>query len=62
MMMLPDHPEIECCMRTGYPSWSQPSDIRCDNCGCFIEDEVYEDELHDCLCIDCLLDLHLRKE
>lgn len=60
MFTIPDHPEISMAMKTGYPSWNQPSEIRCDNCGDFIEDEVYEDELHDCLCLDCLLKLHLK--
>lgn len=56
------HPEIDWAMRTGYPSWSQPNDIRCENCGCSIEDEVYEDEYNESLCLDCLLSLHLKKE
>jgi hypothetical protein len=62
MFVLPDHPEIECCMRTGYPSWNQPKDIRCDHCGQFVDDEVYEDEMYECLCLDCLLKLHLKDE
>jgi hypothetical protein len=62
MFNLPDHPEIEMAIRTGYPSWNQPSEIQCDNCGVFIEDEVYEDESHEYLCVDCLLSLHLKGE
>lgn len=23
MRNFPEHPEIECCLRTGYPSWQQ---------------------------------------
>ena len=57
-----DHPEITWAERTGYPSWNQPVDIVCDNCGDIIEDEVYEDELHNCLCLDCLLKLHLKED
>ena len=56
------HPEITWAERTGYPSWNQPVEIQCDECGDFIEDEVYEDELHEYLCIDCLLKLHLKGE
>ena len=56
------HPEITWAERTGYPSWNQPRDIRCDECGHDIEDEVYEDEYHETLCLDCLLKLHLKIE
>ena len=56
------HPEITWVERTGYPSWNQPRDIRCDECGDTIEDEVYEDEYHETLCLDCLLKLHLKTE
>ena len=55
------HPEITWAERTGYPSWNQPSEIRCDTCGDIIEDEVYEDEYHETLCLDCLLSLHLKE-
>lgn len=61
MEHLPDHPEITMAMLTGYPSWNQPRDIRCDECGEVIEDEIYEDELNDNLCLDCLLKLHLKE-
>lgn len=61
MFDLPDHPDIAMTMRTGYPSWKQPIDIVCDNCGEVIEDEVYQDEYHDTLCLDCLLKLHLKE-
>ena len=60
MFNLPDHPEVEMAMRTGYPSWNQPIEISCDNCGCVIDGEVYEDEYHETLCLDCLLKLHLK--
>lgn len=56
------HPEIDWAMRTGYPSWNQPNELRCDNCGCVIEDEAYEDEYNETLCLDCLLSLHLKEE
>lgn len=56
------HPEITWVERTGYPSWNQPIEIRCDNCGGIIDDEVYEDEYNESLCLDCLLSLHLKKE
>ena len=58
--MVLQHPEIECAMMTGYPSWNQPREIQCDNCGDIIEDEVYEDEYNEHLCLDCLLKLHLK--
>ena len=61
MMNIPDHPEIESALRTGYPTWNQAEDIVCDNCGDYIEDEVYEDEIYEHLCIDCLLKLHLKE-
>lgn len=60
-MNIPDHPEIESALRTGYPTWNQPEDIVCDNCGDYIEDEVYEDETYEHLCLDCLLKLHLKE-
>ena len=56
------HPEITWAERTGYPSWKQPRDIQCDECGDIIEDEIYEDEYHETLCLDCLLKLHLKIE
>ena len=56
------HPEITWAERTGYPSWGQPRDIQCDECGNIIEDEIYEDEYHETLCLDCLLKLHLKIE
>jgi formylmethanofuran dehydrogenase subunit E len=54
-------PEITWAERTGYPSWNQPGDICCDECGEVIEDEVYEDEHNENLCLDCLLKLHLKE-
>lgn len=33
----PDHPEIEICLRTGYPSWMQESE----------EPEIDEDSLYE---------------
>ena len=40
MRQLPDHPEIEWALRTGYPSWMQPNrDLDVDE-----EEEEYEDE------------------
>ena len=62
MFDIPDHPEIEMAMRTGYPSWNQPADTVCSKCGDVIDGEVYEDDLYDTLCLDCLLELHLKEE
>ena len=40
MRQLPDHPEIECALRTGYPSWMQPKrDLDVDE-----EEEDWDDE------------------
>ena len=59
MMRLGDHPEIESAMRTGYPTWNQPKDIYCGECGREItDDEQYEDEHYEYLCRHCLLMLH----
>lgn len=38
MTILPDHPEIEWCLRTGYPSWLQ--DRECPDPD---EDAAYEE-------------------
>ena len=56
------HPEITWAERTGYPSWNQPVDIICEHCNCVIDDEIYEDDIFDNLCLDCLLKLHLKGE
>jgi hypothetical protein len=57
--MIGDHPEIEYAMRTGYPSWNQPVQYYCEECGRDITDETaYEDEAHSFLCRACLLTLH----
>ena len=55
------HPEITWIEKTGYPSWNQPEDIYCERCGDIIDDEVYEDENHECLCLDCLMKIHLKE-
>ncbi len=60
--MMIQHPEITWAERTGYPSWNQPSEARCDNCGGIVDGEVYEDEYNESLCLDCLLKLHLKGE
>ena len=64
-MNIPEHPEIECAMRTGYPSWEQEVDepIYCGECGRRLdEDEVYGDEGYKLLCKDCLLMLHKKEK
>ena len=38
-MMIPEHPEIELALRTGYPSWMQED----DDDG--YEDDYYEEDL-----------------
>ncbi len=37
MRNFPEHPEIECCLRTGYPSWQQEGEHEED------EDSLYEE-------------------
>lgn len=39
MRTLPDHPEIEWVLRTGYPSWMQSRDLDGEE-----DDEVYDDD------------------
>lgn len=57
--MIGDHPEIECAMQTGYPSWNQPMSFYCEECGEDITDTtMYEDDRHEFLCRACLLTLH----
>lgn len=56
-----EHPDITWCLITGYPSWNQPREIYCECCGDIIDDEVYEDEYHDCICLDCLMKTHLKE-
>lgn len=57
-----EHPEISWIERTGYPSFAQPQEMVCENCGEDITDEDwYEDENYDYLCKHCLLTLHLKR-
>jgi len=56
-----EHPEISWVLETGYPSYNQPKELRCERCGDIIEEEIFEDEDYEILCMDCLLDLHLSK-
>lgn len=37
MLDCPEHPDIECCLRTGYPSWMQEGD----------EPEIDEDSIYE---------------
>lgn len=55
-----DHPEVVWILRSGYPSWCQPEPIYCEECGRDITDDnhIYEDESHEHLCGQCLLELH----
>ena len=55
------HPEITWAEKTGYPSYNQPREIYCDRCGDIIDDESYEDEHYDCICLDCLMKTHLKE-
>lgn len=60
-MQVLEHPEITCAERTGYPSWNQPMEIYCGECGQEIEGEIYEDEYYQFLCEKCLKFLHKKK-
>lgn len=40
---LPDHPEIECALRTGYPSWIHDRDEDGDEDDCCDDDDELED-------------------
>lgn len=51
MRHLLNHPEVECALRTGYPSWMQENDDEeddllddddCETCGDGYEDWLYE--------------------
>ena len=58
-MLLRDHPEIESAIKTGHPTWAQPLNVYCGECGKDItDDDQYEDEHYDCLCEKCLLYFH----
>lgn len=65
MINIPDHPDIECAERTGYPSWKEDKEevIRCGECGRKIdpeEEDVYECRTHKTICLECLLMLHKK--
>lgn len=62
MIEVPDHPEIVCIQLTGYPSYMQESNApHCEICGVEMDEgEVYEDAHYDCLCEECLLDIHKK--
>ena len=59
-MYVPDHPQVRWIEQTGYPSWNQPVEVYCCECGCELEDEIYEDEKYEYLCENCLLMLHKK--
>lgn len=56
-----EHPDITAIRKTGYPLRYQPVEYYCDECGTVIDDEIYEDEDHKSLCLDCLLALHKKE-
>ena len=56
-----EHPEIGWMERTGYPSFAQPEELRCEVCDCELdENDAYEDEYHEYLCKSCLVNLHSK--
>ena len=61
--VLPDHPIVEWCERTGYPSFAQPEYFVCECCSDELAPEdCYEDEYHDVLCEYCLKKHHKKFE
>ena len=44
MRQLPDHPDIEWALRTGYPSWMQPKDLDCEDDWDYEDDDDGEDD------------------
>ena len=44
MRQLPDHPDIEWALRTGYPSWMQPKDQDCEDDWDYEDDDEWEDD------------------
>ena len=61
---LPDHPDIDHIMRYGCPpgeTYDDDIDV-CEHCGISLDGkDVYSDRLHDALCDECLLELHLER-
>lgn len=56
-----EHPEIAWIQRTGYPSYAQPKEVYCGECGKNItDDDWYEDENHEFLCKECLCYFHKK--
>lgn len=56
-----EHPEISWIERTGFPSFRQPENVYCEECGKNItDDDWYEDETHDFMCKECLLFFHRK--
>ena len=56
-----EHPDITEMLRYGYPLSHLPVEQWCEECGCEIDGEIYEDETHKSLCVDCLLALHKKE-
>lgn len=44
MRQLPDHPDIEWALRTGYPSWMQPKDQDCEDDWDYEDNDDVEDD------------------
>lgn len=62
MFNLPDHPDIEFIMNHGYPRGHEPKSYYCDECGRELEGEdIFEDETHEYLCVNCLLKLYEKR-
>lgn len=57
---IPDHPDIETAIRTGYSPWNQEYIPVCENCGDEIDGDEYADWRFDTLCERCLLSLHRK--
>jgi hypothetical protein len=59
-----EHPDVEHAQRTGFPRGAVEEVTEhyyCEECGCELNDNnIYEDESHEYLCEDCLIDLHFK--
>ena len=49
-----EHPSITALRRNGVPVKTSLAVVYCDECGCEIDGDVYQDQYHDSLCLECL--------
>lgn len=57
-----EHPDITNAIRTGYPCGHEPQPIYCERCGNDISDEeVFEDDEYEYLCVNCLMNKYEKE-